>query len=386
MKRRLSWTTALTALLLSGMPLGARADLLVSANDGKAVLINGVNTVPDKPVPDTVSIIDLTATPPKVKAEIQMPTSLVGPPSSVAIARDESYALVTAATKIDPADKKKVVPHNIVSVVDLQASPPKVIATHETGAGASGVAINRAGTLALVANRVEGTVSVFTIAGKTLTPAGKVDLGNPKSEPSAVAFTPDGKRALVTRTGDSKITLLTVDGTKVTLSGRDIYAGHKPYPVGIAPNGSFAVVTNVGMGGGDADTMSLIDMTANPPRTVDTVTVGPSPESMTIAPDGKHIAVTLINGTNKPGDSPFFKVRGAMPVFEVRNMKLVKVTEAQIGRWCQGAGWNKSSTLILVQCMVEQEIEMFKFDGKTLKPAGVIKINGGPAGIATTPQ
>jgi DNA-binding beta-propeller fold protein YncE len=385
MMRRLLWTTAAAALLLISAHPDARADLLISANDGKASLVNGVNTVPDNPVPDSVSIINLAATPPKVTAEIQMPASLVGPPSSVAIARDESFALVTAATKLDPVDKKKIVSNNVVSVIDLQATPPKVIATLEAGAGASGVAINREATLALVANRLEGSVSVFTIAGKTLTPTAKVLLGDTKSGPSAVMFTPDGKRALVTRDGDSRISLLTVDGTNVTHSGRDIYAGLKPYGAGISPRGDFAVVTNVGMGNGDSDTMSLIDLTASPPRVVDTVTVGPSPESMTIAPDGKHIAVTVINGTSKPKDSPFFNEHGRMPVFEVKNMKLVKVTEAPIGRWCQGAGWNKSSTLILMQCIVEQEIEMFKFDGKTLKPAGVIKINGGPAGIATTP-
>jgi DNA-binding beta-propeller fold protein YncE len=385
MKCYLRCTAPLAALLLIGMHVGARADLLISANDGKAVLINGVNTVPDNPVPDSVTIINLAASPPKVTAEIQMPASLVGPPSSVAIARDESFALVTAATKIDPADKKKLVPDHIVSVIDLRASPPTVIGTQETGAGASGVAINPSGTLALVANRMEGSVSVFTISGKTLTPAGKLQLGDVKTEPSAVAFTPDGKRALVTRDGDNKITVLSVDGTKVALSGRDVYAGIRPYSLGISPRGDFAVVTNVGMGGGDDDTMSLIDLTANPPRTVDTVTVGPSPESMTIAPDGRHIAVTVINGTSKPKDSPFFHEHGRMPVYEVRQMKLVKVTEAPIGRWCQGAGWNKSSTLILMQCIVEQELEMFKFDGKTLTPAGVIKVKGGPAGIATTP-
>ncbi len=374
------------SLLLAGTSLPSHADLLISANDGKAELVNGVNTVPDSPVPDNIAIIDLSVSPPKVKAEIQMPTSLVGPPSSVAIARDETFALVTAATKIDPNDKKKVVPHNLLSVVDLKASPPKVVATHETGAGASGVAINRAGTLALVANRIEGTVSIFSVSGMTLTPAGKLDLGAPKSEPSAVAISPDGKRALVTRTGDSKITLLTIEGTAVTLAGRDIYAGHKPYPVGIAPDGRFAVTANVGMGGGDNDTISLIDLTANPPRTVDTVTVGPTPESMSISPNGKYVAVTVINGTSRPKDSPLFNDRGKMPVFEVRNMKLTRVAEAPIGHWCQGAGWNKASTLILMQCIVEKELAMFKFDGKTLTPAGAIKVTGGPAGIGTTPQ
>ena len=51
---------------------------------------------------------------------------------------------------------------------------PKVVATLQAGMGASGVSINKAGTLALVANRDEGTVSIFAINGSTVTPAGKV--------------------------------------------------------------------------------------------------------------------------------------------------------------------------------------------------------------------
>ena len=114
--------------------------------------------------------------------------------------------------------------------------------------GASGVAINPSATLALVANRNEGTVSVFTIAGKTLTPAGKINLGDAKSGPSSVAFTPDGKMALVTRDGDNKISVLTVNGNTVEVSKREIYAGLRPYPLGISPRGDFAAIASVGMG------------------------------------------------------------------------------------------------------------------------------------------
>jgi Domain of unknown function (DUF5615) len=42
-------------------------------------------------------------------------------------------------------------------------------------------AFNRQGTLALAGNRSEGTVSVLTIKGKTVTHAGKVQLGDEKS-------------------------------------------------------------------------------------------------------------------------------------------------------------------------------------------------------------
>jgi len=43
-------------------------------------------------------------------------------------------------------------------VIDLKSSPPRILATLQAGAGAAGVSINRAATLALVANRNEGTV------------------------------------------------------------------------------------------------------------------------------------------------------------------------------------------------------------------------------------
>jgi len=110
--------------------------------------------------------------------------------------------------KLDPSDPKKFVPDDRLSVIDLKSTPPAVIATHKAGAGPSGIAINPAGTLALVANYREGTVSVFTISGKTLTAAGKIDLGDPKAGPAALSFTPDGKTALVTRDGDHRISIL----------------------------------------------------------------------------------------------------------------------------------------------------------------------------------
>ncbi len=384
MPRHFTAPAALAAGLLA-LAAPAKADLAVSANDGKGVLINGVNTVPDNPPADNVTILDLSTTPPKVIATIEVPTSLVGPPQSVAIAPDESYALVTAATKIDPADKKKTAPHNLVSVIDLKSSPPKVIGQVEAGLGATDVAINPAGTLALVTNRNEGTVSVFTIANKTLTSTDKVKLGEASSGPSSVAFTPDGKRALVTRDGDSKVSVLSVDGSTVKHSGRDIYAGLKPYPLGISPKGDWAAIANVGMGNGDADTMSLIDLKANPPRVVDTITVGQTPESLTVAPDGKHVVVTVMNGSNKVPGSPFLNDHGLAPVYAVENGKFRKVTDAKVGHWCQGAAWNAATSTLLVQCMVEQEIMVFRFDGAKLEPAGAIKVAGGPAGIATTP-
>ena len=383
MDRRISTTGVLAAALCALLSSGAAAQLAVSGNDGKAILVNGANQVPANPVLDYVTVIDLGSKPPKIVAEILAPHSVVGPPQTVAVAPDESFALVGSAMKLDPADAKKLVPDNTITVIDLKSSPPAVIGTAQAGNGTAGIAINRAGNLALVANRSAGTVSVFTIADKKLTGVGTIDFGNPRSGPSAVAFTPDGKRALVTRDGDHKVSVLAVDGSKVEYTKRDINAGLRPYSMEISSKGDVAVVGNIGVSQGDADTISLIDLKATPPRVSDTVTVGQTPEGVAISPDGRYAVATVMNGSNKPKESPFFNDFGLVKVFAIKGNKLTPVAEAKVGHWCQGAAWSKNSRTLVVQCMVEKELVLFSFSGRTLKRTGVVKLNAGPAGIGT---
>jgi DNA-binding beta-propeller fold protein YncE len=315
---------------------------------------------------------------------VNAPASVVGPPLSVAITPDESLALVTAAMKIDTADPTKQVPDNKLSVIDLKASPPAVRQTLQAGSGASGVSINLAGTLALVANRIEGTVSIFTIAGRTLTPAGKVDLGAPESGPCHVAFTRDGRMALVTRNNDSLISILQIDGTRVTYTKRDFAAGLKPYSIQMSPAAPLAVVAHVGAGPtGSADVLSIVDLSVDPPRAVEHAAVGPIAEGIAISHDGKYVAVTVMNGTNAPTGSPLFNPSGRLRVYAVAPRSLTPIAEAPLGRWCQGAAWSRDGRTLLAQCMVEQEIQVFSFDGRALTKTGAIKVGGGPAGIRT---
>ena len=381
-----SGRAVLALITISSVVMAApasRAEIAVSANDGKMVMENGVAKVRREPLPDTVSIIDLSGAAPRIVAEIPAPASVVGPPSSVAVAPDESFALVTGAMKVDPADPTKAIADDKLSVIDLKSSPPKVLATLQAGAGAAGVSINRAATLALVANRNEGTVSVFTISGNVLTAAGKIALGDAKSGPSHSIFSRDGTMALVTRDGDSRISILSVDGAKVEYSKRDLFSALRPYQIDTAGSGDTAVVGNVGMGGGDADSISLIDMRAKPVRVVTTISVGQTPEGLKMSPDGAFVAVNVVNGSTKPANSPFFNDFGLLKIYRIAGTDLVPVTEARIGHWCQGIVWSKDSTKLLVQCMVENEIATFAFDGKTLTKTAPIAMKVSPAGIRT---
>ena len=389
MTRRRALRTSLPLLLVIGLalPPGAPAQWAISSNDNKVILDNGVVKVVPDAAPDTVTIIDLGATPPKVIAELPVPGSVVGPPMSVAVTPDQGLALVTSSMKKDPADATKTIPDNRVSVVDLRATPPAVIATLQAGMGAAGVSINRQGTLALVANRAEGTVSVFTIQGKTVAPSSVVRLGDDKSGPSQPAFTRDGRAALVTRDGDSFISILTVDGTKVEHSKRDLSAGMRQYGLDVSADGSIAVVANIGRGQGDNDTVSVIDLQAQPVRVVETVVVGQTPEGIALSPDGKLCAVVVMNGSNKPRESPFYNANGKLLLYRVDGTKLVPAAAAWIGRWSQGIAFSADSRTILVQNMADRDIQVLRWDGSNLQDSGQrIKTNGGPAGIRTAPR
>jgi len=379
--QRCVFALALPAVL--ALATAANAQLAVTSNDNKVMLDNGTLKILKDPAPDTVTVIDLKASPPRVLAEIAAPGSVVGPPFSVALTPDESLALVGSSSKIDPSDPTKTVPDTRISVIDLKASPPAVIATLEAGKGASGISVNRQGTLALVANRGEGTVSVFSISGKTVTPVGKVTIADEKSATGHAAITPDGRMALVTRDGDHKISVLKIDGTNVEYTKRDINAGLRPYGIDVSSKGDFAAVANIGVGGGDADTISLIDVRATPPRVVETVSVGQTPEGIKVSPDGRHIAVVVMNGSNKPKESPFYADNGKLVILRAANMRLTKVAEAPIGHWSQGAAFSPDGKTILVGNMVEKDVQVFAFDGRALKEVGRIKVNGGPAAVRT---
>ncbi len=377
------------AALLALAAVPAQAQLVASANDAKARLINGMTVIAASPPADTVTVFDFSATPPRQVAEVEAPVSVVGPPSSITLTPDERLVLVTANQRIDPANDSRTVPHNVLSVIDLRATPPAVVQTLETGRGPAGIAVNRAGTLALVANREAGTVSVFRIRDGRLEAVGTVEIGPAATGVSAVAITPDGRHALVTRDGDFFIHVLAINGEAVTRTNRTISAGLRPYGIGIAPDGTWAAVANIGRGGGDEDTISLISLRGDPAtwRVVHTLTVGQTPEGITVSPDGKLVAVTVMNGSNKAENSPF-RGPGLVRTYRVENMRFVPAGEGRVGTWSQGAVFNTAGRMMMVGNMVEQSLNVFSVaeDG-ALAPVGqTLPLPGGSAALGSAPR
>ena len=375
-------SSLLCAALILCAASTANAQLAVVALENKVTLVNGVSTVVNNPQPDGAAILDLSFTPPRLLAQIQLPSATVlGPPTTVALTPSGGMALLGGGQMHDPADKTKLVDHDIVTLVNLQTPTPTVLGTVQVGKQATGIAVSPNGTLALVANRGDGTVSVLKISGTQVTVTGSIALGKADSGPSGIVFTPDGRNALVTRDGDHFVSVLAVDGDKVTDAKRDISAGMRPYGITMASHGRWAAVANIGRGGGDADSFSIIDLTKTPYRTAETVTVGQTPEGIMASPDGLHVAVVVMNGSNKAKTNPFYADNGWLQIWRVGgpSERPFKVTEAPIGHWSQGALFSNDGKTVIAMNMVEKELQVFSFDGSSLKETGRIAVNGGAA-------
>jgi DNA-binding beta-propeller fold protein YncE len=369
-------------LWLAAVPV--HAQIAVSANDATEVLEDGLHVVVRNAPPDTVTIIDLSARPPKVIAELNAPSSWSGPPQMVAVTPDESIALLASSLKANPADPTQTTQDNKISVIALRSSPPAVIRTLEAGLFPNGIAINAAGTLALVTNRGDSTVSIYTISGTSVEPAGHISLRDRSCGPSMPAFTPEGATAYVTCTDTHRIAILSVNGAEVRDTGRSVVANLRPVGIEITPKGDLAIVANIGNGpSGGVDTLTVVDIASPNPRVVDSVAVGVIPEGLALSPKGDYVAVSLINGSSFPKSSPFHHDENILKILRLSGSRLTPVAEARVGPWCQGVAWSNDERTVVIQCMVEKQIEVFEFDGRTLTRKASIKVPGGPASIRT---
>ena len=371
-------------------PFAAQAQLAVSAGDNKVHLVDGVARVIENRQPDTLTLLDLTPSPPRVLGSVEVPHSVAGPPNAVGITPDGRFAIVPSNQRIDPAAATGTSFDNRLNVVDLTARPLRVVQTLEVGSGPAGVSINAAGTHVLVAHRNTGSVTLFRLAGGQLTEAASLSITTPAAIIASAVFTPDGRHALVTRYGEAMVTVIAIEGDTLRRAGRDISTGVNPYGLVITPDGRSAVVANIGRGNGDADTISLIDLTGPVPtwRVVETVTVGQTPEGVALSRDGTMLAVTVMNGSNKPAASPF-RGEGQVQLWRIGRQgpsRLTRVTTAPVGHWSQGAAFSADGRRLLVQNMVERDISVFRYENNRLTPMGRIPMPAAPASIAVAPR
>lgn len=371
-------TAALLALaVLAGCaagpaPSGKRA-LMIVGNDEKQSWSEAGAVVIGAPGRDTVSIIDIGTDPlaPKTLVSLPLMNTIAGPPVNLAITPDEKLAIVANSLNVvEEGGVMKQVPDNRLWVIDLTTEPPKLIDTVAVGKQPSGLSINRAGTLALIANRADGSISVMRIAGKKVELIDTVVIGE---QVSHVAFTPDGKRALATKFPGHKVAMLAVDGEKVTYTKYDMNVGLWPYNVDVTPDGKLALTADNGNSGaadGQIDTVSVIDLELVPPRVIDKVVIGDGPEGLAISPTGQMAVALLLRGSNASKSAFFYNKNGSVVAMRIDGKKVTKTNEIEVGGLPEGVVFSDDGKYLYVGNFITQDVSILRVEGDRLVDTG----------------
>ncbi len=387
--------TKIIAMSLSAALFAAAT--LPSAHAERAFLLNGLDEkvgfdesgrpVFSAPGRDRVNIMDIGTDPsrPRTLANLPIMNSLFGPPTNLQVTPDENLALVANAMQwVQDAGQWKPAPDNRLFVIDLQARPPVVRDTIEIGRQPSGVAISRRGDLALVANRADKSVSLLAIDGTDVRFLGTVPVDD---EVAAVAIAPNGRRALALKNTANKVAVLEIDGRSVIYDkNMDMPVGQFPYNLDITPDGRIALIAHTGNGGrsdGHADPMAVIDLTQNPPRVIDYVSVGDAPEAFAISPTGKIAAALLLGGeVMLPKDHWGHSRAGSLVILKIDGMRVAKIEEIVLGGLPEGVAFSPNGDFMYVSNFVHRDVRVYRVNGTKVQDTGErVQLPGHPGSM-----
>ena len=373
-------STFCAAVALAFNALVAQAAPFMIVGDDEKVGITDGKTIVSPPGKDSVLIVDL-ANPldPKIVANLPLKNSVVGPPVNLAIDPTDSIAIVAdSMDAVKDGDNWKQVPDNKIYVINLKATPPKLVNTIEGGKQPSGLSINPAGTLALVANRADKSISVLSIHGTDVKLIDTVDMGD---EVSAVVFTPNGKHALATKDSANKVALLDVDGDKVTYAKHDLLTGLYPYNIVEAPDGSIALTADNGNNGtsdGNVDTVSVIDL-AQPVHVIDHITVPDSPEGLAFSPKGNLAVAVEATGSNHPKTDWYYHPHGMVTVLQVNGKRVNRLNDIEVGTLPEAVCITPDGRYIFVGNYMDRDFSILRVDGTKVTDTGKhFKVPGQP--------
>jgi DNA-binding beta-propeller fold protein YncE len=199
---------------------------------------------------------------------------------------------------------------------------------------------------------------------------------------SQVAFTPDGKRALVVRSPDNKVAFLDVDGDKVTYNKLDVPTFPFPYNIVVSPDGKLAITADNGGGGssdGSLDAATVIDLQGPHPHGIEHVTVGDAPEGLAMAPNGKFAVIADVDGSNNPS-AWFYHKTGSVTLLKIDGTTVTTGKTVEVGRLPEAIMVSPDSRYIYVGNFLDEDFSILKVDGTDLTDTGKrFKVPGHPA-------
>jgi DNA-binding beta-propeller fold protein YncE len=370
----------------TALSMAQAAPFMIVGNDEKVLWDDAGKTVLKPAGKDSVLIVDL-ANPekPKIVATLPLDNSVIGPPVNVDIDPTGSVALVSDSVDVAKDEAKggdalKINLDNKIYVIDLKAKPAKLAATITGGKQPSGLSFSPDGKMALVANRGDNSISVLSVNGTDVKVTDTIAMGDSVAH---VTFAPDGKHAYAVKFTTHKLSVLDIANGKVTYNKLDLAAGLWPYNVAVTPNGQLAMTAdngNAGASDGSVDTVSVFDLTLNPPRAIDRVVVGDGPEGFAISPKGNLAAAAILRGSNAAKDAYFRKKNGSVAVLRIDGKTVTKTQDIEVGGLPEAVVFTPDGKYILVGNYLDQDFSILKVNGTKVKDTGKrFKVPGHPA-------
>ncbi|WP_197530533.1 YncE family protein [Bythopirellula polymerisocia] len=369
---RLLPTVAIFVAVCAGVPASSKEFLIVGVDSKVEFKREGIQKV--KPGRDLVMIYEIGADPeePKLVAELPLANSVFGPPTNLAITPDATLALVANSVQWEhQGGTWQAVPGTQIHVIDLTLPTPKRIGSVESDPQPSGIAISGNGKWAAIANRAGKSVTLYSIEAKKIELEDSVQVDG---EAASVAFSPDGRTILATKFAQHSVAVIQNDEGQLSYDATlDLPVGRWPYNVQVA-NHRVALVANNGNAGlpdGHADTVSVIDISHDPPRVVKHITVGDGPEGLAVSPDGTLAVVVLLQGSAPPFErSWFYNEGGSATLLSINGKNVFRAGTVATGRFAEGVGFNKNGTHCYVADLLDNRISIFRVERGGLAATG----------------
>jgi DNA-binding beta-propeller fold protein YncE len=171
----------------------------------------------------------------------------------------------------------------------------------------------------------------------------------------------------------------------VTYDKLDVPVGLWPYNVDVTPDGTLAISADNGASGfadGHVDTVTVIDIQANPPRVIDKVVVGDGPEGLAISPTGKLAVALLLRGSNSSHSDWFYNRNATVVALRIDGKKVTRTNEVEVRGLPEGVVFSDDGQYIYVGNYMDRDISILKVDGDRIVNTGKsLQLPGQPASM-----
>ncbi len=137
---------------------------------------------------------------------------------------------------------------------------------------------------------------------------------------------------------------------------------------------------------GNADTVSVVDLTARPPHVIDNVNVGDGPEGLAISPNGRLAAAVLIRGSQNARANPATTwaahKNGSVAILAIDGKSVRRTGEIEVGGMPEGVVFSPDSRYIYIGNFLSRDVSILRARGRNVVDTGkTLKLPGRPGAL-----